>query len=233
MNNYTSLFMIKNMKKVVYSLLLMSSLTYAQLEKKVGEFSKVTSFDQIEVTLIESSESKVILDGSGAEEVEVVNKNGELKLRMPLTKLLSGDHVSATVYYTKIDAVETNEGSRIISENTIKSTSFFIIAKEGSSIHLQLEVSKLEAKIANGSKVHLSGTAKNQDIVINSGGIFEAQNLKTVQTNISLNAGGDATVFATELVDAKVRAGGEIIIYGKPLQINQKTIAGGRIIEAK
>ena len=220
------------MKKVIYSLLLMSSLTYAQTEKKVGDFTKVTSFDKIDVTLISSKENKVILDGSGSEEVEIVNKNGELKIRMPLTKLLSGDNISATVYYTKIDAVEANEGSRIACESVLKTTSFSIIAKEGSSIKLKLEVSKLNAKITNGSIVNVSGTAKNQDILINSGGVFEAEKLKTQQTSISVNAGGDASIFATELVDAKVRAGGDILIYGKPSNINQKTIAGGSIKEA-
>lgn len=220
------------MKKVIYSLLLMSSLTYAQIEKKVGEFTKVTAFDKIDVTLISSSENKVILDGSGSEEVEIVNKNGELKIRMPLTKLLSGDNISATVYYTKIDAVEANEGSRIACESVLKTTSFSIIAKEGSSIKLKLDVSKLNAKITNGSTVNVSGTSKNQDILINSGGIFEAEKLKTQQTTISVNAGGDASIFATELVDAKVRAGGDILIYGKPSNINQKTFAGGSIKEA-
>jgi hypothetical protein len=220
------------MKKVIYSLLLMSSLTYAQTEKKVGDFTKVTSFDKIDVTLISSKENKVILDGSGSEEVEIVNKNGELKIRLPLTKLLSGDNISATVYYTKIDAVEANEGSRIACESVLKTTSFSIIAKEGSSIKLKLEVSKLNAKITNGSIVNVSGAAKNQDILINSGGVFEAEKLKTQQTSISVNAGGDASIFATELVDAKVRAGGDILIYGKPSNINQKTIAGGSIKEA-
>ena len=37
----------------------------------------------------------------------------------------------------------------------------------------------------------------------------------------------------TDLVDAKVRAGGNITIYGKPRQINQKIVAGGTIREAK
>jgi hypothetical protein len=208
------------------------SIGTAQTEKKVGDFTKVTSFDKIDVTLIKSKENKVILNGSGSEEVEIVNKKGELKIRMPLTKLLSGDNISATVYFTNIDAVETNEGSRIACESVLKTTSFSIIAKEGSSINLKLDVSKLNAKITNGSTVTLSGTAKNQDILINSGGIFEAEKLTTQQTTISVNAGGDASIFATELVDAKVRAGGDILIYGKPSNINQKTIAGGSIKEA-
>jgi hypothetical protein len=34
-------------------------------------------------------------------------------------------------------------------------------------------------------------------------------------------------------MDAKTRAGGTITIYGNPKQINQKSVAGGKIIQAK
>jgi len=220
------------MKKIVYSLLFISSIAFAQTEKEVGDFNKVTAFDQIDVLLIPSTVNKVVLDGSGSSEVELVNKNGELKIRMPLTKLLKGDDVSATVYYKKINAVEANEGSRISSEATFKSTSFDIIAKEGSQVKLKLDVDKLTARVANGSTIHLDGKAKNQDVLANSGGIYEADKFITNQTVITSNAGGEADVYATDLVEAKVRAGGDIIIYGKPKQINQKVVAGGTIKEA-
>ena len=42
------------MKKLVYSLLFISSLAFAQKEKEVGDFNKVTSFDKIDVILIAS-----------------------------------------------------------------------------------------------------------------------------------------------------------------------------------
>jgi hypothetical protein len=221
------------MKKLVYSLLLISSIALAQTEKKVGDFNKVTSFDQIDVILIPGNETKVVLTGSGSEEVELVNKNGELKIRMPLTKIMSGDNVSATVYYKKIDAVEANEGSSIASEATLKSTSFDIKVKEGSKIKIKLDVDKLTARVANGSSISVSGKAKNQDVLVNSGGIYEAEKLITNHTVITSNAGGEADVYATDLVDAKVRAGGDITIYGKPKEINQKIVAGGTIQEAK
>lgn len=210
---------------------MVSSIAFSQTEKSVGDFNKVTSFDQIEVLLIPSDENKVVLDGSGSEDVEIVNKNGELKIRMRLTKMLSGDNISATVYYKNIDAVEANEGSRISSEATFEATTFDIKAKEGSQIKIKINVDRLTARIGNGSTVTVSGKAKNQDVLINSGGIYEAERLKTSQTIITANAGGDADVYATDLVDAKVRAGGDIRIYGKPKQINQKIVAGGTIKE--
>jgi len=203
----------------------------AAQQKNVGDFNKVTAFDQIDVMLVPSNENKVILNGKGSKEVELINKNGELKIRMPLTKLLKGDAISATVYYSKIDAVEANEGSRIASESAIQATDFNIIAKEGSTIELLLDVEDLQARISNGSKINLEGTATQQDVLINSGAIYQASNLKTKHTTITANAGGDAEINASDSVDAKVRAGGDIIIYGKPKDINQKVIAGGKIYE--
>ena len=47
------------MKKIVFSLLVFSSITYGQVEKKLGDFDKVTSFDKIDVLLIPSSEFKI------------------------------------------------------------------------------------------------------------------------------------------------------------------------------
>ena len=221
------------MKKIVYTFLLISSIGFSQTEKEVGDFNKITSFDQIDVLLIPSTQNKVVLSGSGSEEVEVINKNGELKIRMPLTKLLSGENISATVYYKKINAIEANEGSRIASEALFKSTTLDIIAKEGSEIKVNIEVDRLTLRVANGSRVYLEGKAKNQDIIANSGGIYQAQKLITNQTIITVNAGGNAEIYAIDLVDAKVRAGGNIMIYGKPKEINQKIIAGGTIKEVK
>lgn len=206
---------------------------FSQVEKKVGDFNKVTTFDKIDVILIPSNENKIILNGIDAKEVELVNKNGELKIKMPLTKLLKGDAISATVYFVKIDAVEANEGSRIASDAVLENLSFDIIAKEGSEIKLKLETQRLKIKITNGSKIHLEGKAQKQEVLINSGGIYKAEKLISSQIIITANAGGEATIFATDFVDAKVRAGGNIIIFGKPKQIDQKVIAGGSIQESK
>jgi hypothetical protein len=221
------------MKKIVFSLLLISTVAFAQETKNVGDFNKVTSFDRIDVFLVQSDENKVQLDGKEADEVELVNKNAELKIRMPLTKLLDGDNISVTVYYKKITAVEANEGSRIACGDKINSVVFDVIAKEGSEVKLILDVEKLSVRTANGSKVSLEGNADIQDVLVNSGGIYEAEKLTSQITTVACNAGGEAAVFATNIVDAKVRAGGEITIFGKPKQITKKIVAGGTIEQAK
>ena len=221
------------MKKIFLSLLAISSMAFGQIEKKPGDFNKVTAFDRIDVMLIPGNENIVQLDGKKADDVELVNKNGELKIRMPLTKLLDGENISVTVYYKSLTAVEANEGSRIACGDKIKATSFDIIAKEGSEVKLILDVEKLKVKVKNGSTVDLQGDAITQEAVVNSGGRYLAPGLITNQTSITVTAGGEALVFATDIVDAKVRAGGKITINGEPKQINKDIVAGGTICEVK
>ena len=86
-------------------------------------------------------------------------------------------------------------------------------------------------KASSGAIVRLTGKAQNQDIVVSGGGTVKASALEGEQTVVVINAGGQADVTATELVDAKTRAGGTITIYGNPKQINQKTVAGGNIVQ--
>jgi hypothetical protein len=224
------------MKKTFLTFITCSIFSFgiAQTEKQVGDFTKVTAFDKIDVNLVAASENKVVLTGANSKEVELVNKNGELKIRMPLIKILSGYSVSATVYYKKIEAVEANEGSRITSKDTISALNFDVICKEGSEVKLtNLQADRLQIRVSQGSVVTVIGTVKNQDVLSNSGGKYDGQDCKTQQTEVTVNAGGMAYVYATDLVNAKTRAGGEITIYGKPKQIIEKSVAGGTIEQAK
>lgn len=211
---------------------LATSFTFAQetITKEVGEFTSVKTFDKIIVELIKAKENKVVLTGTDNDFVELINKNGELRIKMSAKKLLKGDKVLAKVYHTKdIYEVIVTEGSVVTSENTFKLIDLNLSAKEGAEIKLNIDVKKVTANVNSGGKITLTGKADNQNYLANSGGIIKANDLKSSQCNVTANAGGEANVTASELVDAKVRAGGKINIYGQPRVLNEKKIAGGKI----
>jgi hypothetical protein len=222
------------MKKViVLAILLIGQIAVAQVTRDLGDFDAVKVFDQLKVNLIQSSENKIIISGNRENEVEVVTKNGELKLRMPFPKLLSGNDITIKLYFKKIESIGTNEGSSVTSEETFKQTSIDLDASEGSQINVALDVKKANVRAVSGGIIDLSGNATNQNCTIATGGIYNGKELHTSQTEITVSAGGQAEIYATLLADAKVKAGGSISIYGKPKQINQKTILGGTIKEIK
>lgn len=218
----------------LFILLLISQIGFSQetITKKLGDFDAVKVFDKISLQLIPSEENKIELSGKNSSEVEIVNKNSELKVRMPLGKFLSGEEVTVLLYYKNIQSLDACEGSYVSNEKVIKQLSFSLNSKEGAEVKLKLEVQKLSVRATSGAKIKLEGTAKNQDIVITSGAVLNAKELQTEQTTVSINAGGTADVRASEFVDAKARAGGTITIFGKPKQINQKTVLGGTISES-
>jgi hypothetical protein len=220
------------MKKVLLVLLaLFAQTTFAQVNKDLGEFSDVKVYDRLTVTLISSTENKIVITGNREGEVEIVNNNGELKLRMPFPKLLSGEDISIKLYFKNIESIAASEGSYVSSDANFKQTIMDLDAREGAEININLDVEKVNVKAVTGGIIELSGKALNQDVKLMTGGILKSKELHSSQTTINVSAGGNAEIYATTLVDAKVRAGGSIFIYGKPKQINKETLFGGSIIE--
>ena len=220
------------MKKIILiAFVMISQLNFGQTSIKLEKFDELKVFDQLNVTLVLSNENKVVVSGKNESSFETVNKNGVLKLRMSVTKMLSGADTKVTLYFKNIQSIDANEGSIVSCKTEFKQTTMQLSVQEGAMIELELDVDNTTVKLNSGGIINLSGKAVTQKVTITSGGIFNAKNLETSQTTVSVSAGGSADVNASTLVDAKVKAGGSISIYGKPKEIKQETFAGGIITE--
>jgi hypothetical protein len=220
------------MKKIfLLAFVFLTQINYSQTIINLGDFNTLKVFDQLNVTLIPSDENKVVVTGKNESYFEAINKNGVLKLRLSITKMLSGDDTKVTLYFKNIQSIDANEGSIVSCKDTFKQTTMDLSSQEGAMIEVELDVDNTTAKLNSGGIINLSGKAVTQKTTITSGGIFNAKNLETSQTTVSVSAGGSADVNASILVDAKVNAGGTITIYGKPKQIKQQSFAGGTITE--
>lgn len=220
------------MKKIILFLTAgFFQLGFAQVSKDPGDFNKLKVFDRISAELVPSDVNKVEIAGNRAKDVIVVNKNGELKLGMPATKLLQGEEIEAKVYYKEIKSVDASEGAFISSGKAVSAARLEVTAKEGAEIKLEIDAEILRVKSVTGATIRLEGKASDSEISIGTGGIVEAQNLDTERTDVSINAGGEAEVKATKYVKARTKAGGDIRIHGKPETVDKKSILGGSITE--
>ena len=222
------------MKKIASILMVfVTALGFSQVTKNLGEFDSVSVFDKISVELIDSNENRIEITGSRANDVEIVNKNGTLKIRMAVKNILDGEDVSVKLYFKDINEISANEGSYVICDTPIKQTAIKVDTKEGAEVRLNLDVKKANLRAVTGGILKIKGKATNSDVSLGTGGVLQAEDLQTVQTSIKITTGGEADIRASELVDAKVRAGGNITIYGSPQQINKSTALGGSISESK
>ncbi len=219
------------MKKIILiTFVMISHFSIGQTTINLGDFDALKVFDQLNVTLVPATENKVIISGKNESSFETINKNGVLKIRMKLTKILSGEGTKVTLYFKNIKSIDANEGSIVSSKHIFKQTTMDLSSQEGAMIEVDLDVDNTTSKLNSGGIINVSGKAATQKVTITSGGIFNAKNLETSQTTVSVSAGGSADVNAKTLVDAKVKAGGSIAIYGKPKEVKQETFAGGTIV---
>ena len=216
---------------ITIAVLFLTTVVMAQnpTTKDVGEFSEVKVFDLINVTMIKSDKNQVTIAGKNKRDVEVINKNGTLKIRMNIEASYDGNNTEIILYYSSVDTIDANEGAVITVNETLEQFEIELKAQEGGKITAQVKATETYIKAVTGGIINLSGVSKRQNVTIFTGGIYEAEDFKTESTKINVNAGGDARVNASELVQVKVRAGGDVYIYGNPKEIDEKRVLGGRV----
>jgi hypothetical protein len=223
---------MKNLVSLAMLLFLFQNMS-AQDEKTTIDlqpFSEIKAFDGLSINLIEASENKAVVTGANTKNVAIVNNDGVLKIRMQVTKLFSGYRTFVDVYYSdKLVVIDVNEDARITSKEAIKQDVLELKAQEGGELVINAEVEQLLIKTVTGGVVTTTGTADLQDVTINTGGIYEGKELVTKFSTINVNAGSKAEIHATNYVKATVKAGGEVLVYGDPEKMDEKTVFGGKI----
>ncbi|TJY34799.1 head GIN domain-containing protein [Pontimicrobium aquaticum] len=220
------------MKNILATLsFLITSIVFSQSEitKSIGEFTELKVYDLIEVELIKSNKNEAVISGRNKNDVVIVNKNGKLKIRMKLEESYDGNNTNVQLYYTNVDIIDANEGAKIRSNDKIKQYEIELRAQEGGEINVDLKVTTATIKSVTGGVIQTSGKSQSQDISISTGGVYKGKNLKTESTEIAIRAGGEADVNATDVLDIKIRAGGDVFVYGDPKKVNKSKALGGRI----
>lgn len=202
----------------------------SKLTKTLEKFAEVKGFDGISINLIRSSENKAVITGENTDKVAIVNNEGILKIRMEILKFFSGYKTFVDLYYTDdIMIIDVNEDARITSEGTIIQDVLELKAQEGGEISIATQVEQLLIKSVSGGVVRATGVSNLQDVQINTGGVYEGKSLRTKFSTVNVNAGSRAEIYATEYVKAAVKAGGEVLVYGNPLKLEEMTVFGGSI----
>ncbi len=200
------------------------------LTQNLEKFVELKGFDGISINLIRSTENKAVISGESTDKVAIVNNDGILKIRMQLTKFFSGYKTFVDLYYTDdIMVIDVNEDARIVSEGTIIQDILELKAQEGGEVNVSTEVEQLLIKSVSGGIVKATGKSNLQDVQINTGGVYEGKSLKTKFSTVNVNAGSRAEIYASEYVKAAVKAGGEVLVYGNPPRLEEKTVFGGSI----
>jgi len=163
---------MKTLVKLIVLCITTVCLGQNSIEKTIGEFTELKVYDLIEVELIKADDNKIIITGKNADAVVVNNKNGTLKIKMTLEQAFDGNKTKVKLYYTNVDVIDANEGSKIYSNDVIKQFEIDLNAQEGAVVEAKLDVKYVNIRSVTGGDITASGTSKNQDVSIYTGGKY-------------------------------------------------------------
>lgn len=223
-----------NKRQIVYFLLFLSSLSYAQ-EKRiviVSPFSAVMIYSGLEVKLIPSKENKVIVYGDYQQGVIVQQKGETIKIKQSIATVINKEFSFIEIYFNQpLFQINAYQRSKISAAEAFEQDQIAFKIREGAQLNLDLETTKVKANISTGGRLNVSGKTTYLDLKINSGGSCEAEKLFAESVTTQVVAGGVAYVRAKKLLDANVTGGGIVRVFGKPTKLITQTTLGGKIVE--
>lgn len=220
---------MKNLLFFLAFLCLGSLQAQEEIQVELDDFSGIKVYKGLKVKLIEANENKAVVSGDDSEDVKFEIEGGTLKINTVLESLWKDNNTEVELYFIQIDHIEARQDASVNFAEPYRAQDLSLTASEGADIIGQIEVENLNVKSLTGAEIELQGEAGIQDVKIRAGGQYYARYLTSDDIDISISAGGVADINASENVKTKVRAGGTVNIYGKPKNIEENTLFGGKV----
>ena len=188
----------------------------AQKTVDIKKFSTLAISGNIEVTLIKSSEYKLVIV-EGEDKLKVGTDHGTLALSND-----RGQDAEVKVYYNgPINEIALSGSVELKGTDSIKSDSMVIAASGGTEATIVVDAKEISTALASGAEMNISGKVKHFEANVASGAELTADKLKCENSAVVIASGAEAAVFTSGTIDATVASGGELTIYGNPKKVNE------------
>jgi DNA-directed RNA polymerase subunit L len=214
---------------IVLMIFLGVGLNAQEIRMDLENFSEVEVTRGLKVNFTKADENKAVITGNSRDKVQIRVDKGILTVKTSLNQLLKADNTVVEIFYKQVHSITARQNSSIEFCGKIIQPILKVRASEGAGILATMEVENLIAVASTGGTLSLMGKALIQEIDVRAAGEFKGENLKGDNINVNLNGGGNANVFARKYVNANVRAGGNVYIYGNPERVEEKASFGGSI----
>ncbi|SFN56685.1 Putative auto-transporter adhesin, head GIN domain [Salegentibacter flavus] len=220
---------MKNLIMVFAILFSGTLLSQEEITHQLESFSEVKVYNGLKLNLHYADENKAVVTGEKRGDVQFEIEDGILKVKTNIDNIWKEDNTKVDLYFKFIKNIDARQNSSVELPELYKTEVLNLEASEGAEIYAEIEVQDLSVKSLTGGEVEVKGKAETQDVKIRAGGQYYARYLDSRNISISISAGGVADINASEKVDAKVRAGGTVNVYGNPEIIDKDTLFGGKV----
>lgn len=205
------------MKKIFLLFLLSAfSLSAQQVEKRpLASFSKLDVTGHFDVVLVKTGDA-ILVSASipkYLDKIRTVFADGTL--RIYADGMVKGD-VKITVPFSNLTSVTLNGSGDITADTDISTDNLAVTLTGSGDVRLKVAAKNVEATLIGSGDLILSGKSTSVEASVNGSGDLEAGALQAASVQVKVTGSGDATVFASNTIKARVEGSGDIRYKGSP-----------------
>ncbi len=201
------------------------------LEKDLEEFRSIHFGGTYEAVLIPSGQHYLSLetDGNIQEITEIRVENGILYIRSTEDGAIRPTKMNLYIHFTTLEKIEVGGACRLSSQGALTGERLHIEVSGAADLDFELDVTDLVTKISGAARLDYQGYAQRHRANLSGASSVRAENLHTLETQISLSGAGSAYVHASERLQASLSGAGSIRYYGDPAEVVADRSGLGRI----
>lgn len=227
------------MKKTAVLLLISFFFTFSakagEFEISLENFRLVKVVGKFKVNLVQSTEDKIkITNHSDLSDNRIITEiNGNELLVKIKRDVYKGRNIEVTIFYKHIIGVTASKGAIIESSDTLGGDFVRLDAEFGGKIKIPIACETLDATITTGGSIHISGKCDLALYEVSAGGTIGAISVEATKVEAKIRAGGEIICKVIDELKIKIVSGGTVSYMGDPKGLEQDVTLGGNIAKLK
>jgi len=200
-------------------------------ERPANYFDGINVSTGIDVYLTQGDSEKIIVeaDENLHDYLMTEVKNGTLRIYFDNVSIRSAERKRVYVTMKDIRSLRTSSAGDIIGETPIKCGDVLLESSSAGNIKLELYARNVNVEISSSGDITLSGEAETLNADLSSAGDLNALNFKVRDADLNVSSAGDADIYVTHKLTARVSSAGDVRYAGEPEIIDARTSSAGTV----
>jgi len=200
-------------------------------ERPASYFDGISVSTGIDVYLSQGDGEKIIVEADENLHDYLVTEVKDRTLRIYFDNVSIRSAERKRVYVTMKDVtkLKTSSAGDIIGETPVKCGDILLESSSAGNIRLELYARNVNVKISSSGDISLTGEAETLNADLSSAGDLNAWDFKVKDADIDVSSAGDADIYVTHKLVARVSSAGDVRYAGEPEIIDARTSSAGTV----
>ncbi|MDA3927930.1 MAG: DUF2807 domain-containing protein [Prolixibacteraceae bacterium] len=195
---------------------------FYEKDYNIDNFKKIKLEGAYNIELTQGNESSLIMETSDEfhNKVRIWVSDDILHVKTNV-KNIGTDEIKLFITVTKLESIKIEGGAYLQTVGFIELNNFDIEIEGGAHVDMQLTANTIKAKAEGAVNMQFEGVAEKFIAVSEGAGNIDADGLKAKYVECRVSGVGNASVYATEELNARVEGLGKISYRGNPTLYKQ------------